>query len=285
MKTKIKNNYPCRAFTMVEILMVLVVISILIGLLVPALSSVKKMAANVRQKAQFTTIGMGLEAYNNDFGEYPDSDQSSGAVPTTAVKYNGAQKLAEAMVGLDGYGFHKDSIFGHDGLDGVGNKLYDNDPANPMVAADLTTSVGQRKGPYLELEAANAVPLKNLYSGGSGLLTYNSFVLSDKFGLLKNAANGKKTGKPILYFRANTNETLLSSVYKVFDNIQIVGLDGSFCPEFAANPPLCFEDRIANPNFTFPVRPYRSESYILLSAGADGMYFSPDDVYNFDVEK
>jgi type II secretory pathway pseudopilin PulG len=273
---------------MVEILAVLVVISILIGLLVPALSNAKKMAANVRQRAQFTTIGVGLEAYNNDFGEYPDSGQSSGSVTNLGGKYCGAQKLAEAMVGLDGYGFHKDSIFGHDGLDGDGNLLYEIDPANSLIDDPpilWAQNIGNRKGPYLELEAANAVPLKNLYSGGSGLLTYNSFILSDKFGLLKNAGTGKKTGKPILYFRADTTQTLLSLIYKITDNKQMILLDGSYSQEFADDQIACFEAKITNPNFTLPARPYKSESYILLSAGADGMYFSSDDVYNFDVEK
>jgi hypothetical protein len=43
-----------------------------------------------------------------------------------------------------------------------------------------------------------------------------------------------------------------------------------------------FYNRIANPNFTSPPRPYRATSFILLSAGPDGMYGSPDDVYNVD---
>ena len=46
-----------------------------------------------------------------------------------------------------------------------------------------------------------------------------------------------------------------------------------------------------NPNFLGdPVapyhgrQPYRSESFILLSAGPDGLYGTADDVYNFDTE-
>ncbi|MCK4960318.1 MAG: hypothetical protein KAT00_12980, partial [Planctomycetes bacterium] len=37
-----------------------------------------------------------------------------------------------------------------------------------------------------------------------------------------------------------------------------------------------------NPNFMNPPRPYRSESYILISAGFDGLYGTADDVFNFD---
>jgi len=273
MKTKIKDNYTRRGFSLLEILAVLVVISMLIGLLVPALSTVKKMAANVRQKAQFTTIEAGLEAFNTDFGDYPDSGRLSGTSASLILQYCGAQKLAEAMVGLDGFGFHKDSVFGHDRLDYYGNPIY-------VTPVDLS----KRKGPYLELEVANAVSLKNLYPLKSSQLLddYNSFVLSDKFGLLKNAATAKKAGKPILYFRANTNKTLLWEVYNFNDNLSMVQLDGSHPMEAA--PDINFFAKITNPNFTVTKRPYRAESFILMSAGADGLYGTADDVFNFDTE-
>jgi hypothetical protein len=232
----------------------------------------------VRQKAQFTTIEAGLEAFNTDFGDYPDSSSSSGTSTPPFLPYCGAQKLAEAMVGLDGFGFHKDSVFGHDGFDSSGNLLYDIDPTSP-----LAINLSQRKGPYLELEVANAVSLKNLYPlGGGPFLTYPSFVLSDKFGLLKNTATAKKAGKPILYFRANTNQTLLSKVYNSSDNSKMVKLDGSNLAEAYFN--TNFFDKIRNPNFTTPARPYRAESFILMSAGADGLYGTADDVFNFDAE-
>jgi len=46
-----------------------------------------------------------------------------------------------------------------------------------------------------------------------------------------------------------------------------------------------FYSRIRNPNFTSPDRPYRSESFILQSAGYDGLFGTADDVYNFDEGK
>lgn len=283
MNKKIKDNYVRRGFTLIEILAVLVVISILIGLLVPVLATVKEMAANVRQKAQFAAIEIGLEAYNNDFGDYPNSNRDSASVINTGgEQYCGAQKLAEAMVGMDGFGFHKDSIFGHDALSLAGDLLYGIDPDDEVLWAQ---SRADRKGPYLELETANAVSLRKIYTGGSAaspLLDhgYDSLVLADKFGLLKNAATGKKTGMPILYFRANTNQTKLKDVYDNNDNIKMVELAGSDVDNFDVN----FEASIKNPNFTVPPRPYRAESFILLSAGPDGLYGTADDVFNFDVE-
>ena len=288
MKTKIKYNYARGGFTLVEILAVLVVISILIGLLVPALSAVKKMAGNVRQRSQFSTIEVGLETFNNDFGDYPESGHFSDVTTPGGEQYCGAQKLGEAMVGLDGFGFHKDSVFRHDGYDSddpIPKLLYDIYTPR-MLDEDLKASIAKRKGPYLELETANAIPLRFIYplatfpSPPPQLLDYESFVLADKFGLMKNAATGKKTGKPILYFRANTNETNLPLIYKYGDNMRMVDLDP------ASNPMnnLIFEAKIKNPNFEVTNRPYRAESFILVSAGADGLYGTADDVYNFDVE-
>ena len=43
-----------------------------------------------------------------------------------------------------------------------------------------------------------------------------------------------------------------------------------------------FYDNIFNENITAVDRPYRSESYILLSAGFDGEYGTEDDVFNFE---
>jgi hypothetical protein len=43
-----------------------------------------------------------------------------------------------------------------------------------------------------------------------------------------------------------------------------------------------FYNAIQNPNFTSPPRPYRAESFILQSAGPDGLYGTMDDIFNFD---
>ena len=45
---------------------------------------------------------------------------------------------------------------------------------------------------------------------------------------------------------------------------------------------MIFYDNIYNENITAVDRPYRSDSYILLSAGFDGEYGTDDDVFNFE---
>ena len=61
------------AFTLVEILTTMVIIGILLAVLIPALNQVNKSAMNVKQKAQFHTLEMGLETFRTDTGDYPSS--------------------------------------------------------------------------------------------------------------------------------------------------------------------------------------------------------------------
>src|SRR4030042_1519088 len=96
------NKLVC-GFTMAEILVVIAIVAVMLGLLMPALGQIKELAREAKQKAQITSIEMGIELYKNDFGDYPPShtgdpngNTCSGAIP---YSYCGAQTLAEAMLG------------------------------------------------------------------------------------------------------------------------------------------------------------------------------------------
>ena len=116
---------------MIEIMVVVGIIAILIGLLIPAVHTVQKMAKETKQKAQFTAIELGLAAFKSDYGDYPPSFWFDPAAAGTALQnYCGAQKLAEAMVGWDLMGFHPNSAWRADGLAagvnnaGIANTVY-----------------------------------------------------------------------------------------------------------------------------------------------------------------
>ena len=57
-----KKHSEKQGFTIVELLTVMSVIAILIGLLVPALNLVRKMAKDTKQKAQFHSINVAVKA-------------------------------------------------------------------------------------------------------------------------------------------------------------------------------------------------------------------------------
>ena len=89
-------------FTLVEMLAAVAVIAILISLIVPALTMVKKSADMAKQRAQFHSIEIALEAFRADFGDYPESENTykpDEDPPLLAQSYCGAQKLAEALIG------------------------------------------------------------------------------------------------------------------------------------------------------------------------------------------
>ncbi len=277
------------AFTIVELLTVMSIIVILIGLLVPALNQVRKFAKEVRQEAQFNSINVAIELFNSEFDGFPDS----GAEGTDGELYCGAMKLGEAMVGQDLMGFHLDSIFRSDGTDYSGKSLYTN---TSSAAVDTTA----RKGPYLPIENANAYRLEDIYEN-AGNFTSTHFVLCDVFGRVTHRGTGRKIGMPILYYKANTanikhnreNPDDPDNIYNYRDNQDLLMLGKPFDPPSAGGLPhrLAIENGQAGVRFymntwneqvTTASRPYRSDTYILISAGNDGEYGTADDICNFD---
>ncbi len=291
-------------FTLVELLTTMAVIAVLLALLVPAFNLVQKSALNVKQRGQFNIISTALEAFSTDFGDYPPSAR---AIDLLDSKYCGAQRLAEAIVGFDGLGFHPDSVFSSDGTDnpaGGGDLVYD---------ASDETNLRERTGIYLEHEAANAVRVGDLYgTGNTGAMPETTFVLADSFGKVKHQRTKKMTGVPILYYKANTSgidhdvdiinsfpTNWIDDIYNVKHNLMIFMLPAPFGngPLHPMAPTMIpgldwFYTATENPNISGDpadparvVRPYRAESFILQSAGLDGLYGTPDDVFNFDQEK
>jgi type II secretory pathway pseudopilin PulG len=265
------------------------IIIILMGLLAPAMNRVRRIARKVSQKNQFHSIDVAMEMFRAEFDGYPDS----GALDPAGASYCGAMKLAEAMVGQDLLGFHPDSRFLADGSDGAGNPLYFYPGPPPLV------NLQARKEHYLPLENSNAYELKDIYpSIGTSAFIGDRFVLCDEYTRVMNISTGKKIGMPILYYKANTslvahdlaNENNPQNMYKYQDNQDLIGLGkpwnppapaGTGTPHTLFTDPLQFYRSTWNDKISSMDRPYRVDSYILISAGFDGEYGTPDDVFNF----
>jgi prepilin-type N-terminal cleavage/methylation domain-containing protein len=263
-------------FTAVELLTVIAIIAILVGIFIPTVSFVRNTAKEAKQSVQLTAIDMALMAFKGDYGDYPPSDNEAG-------DYCGAQKLAEALVGWDLLGFHPDSDWRADG------GVYE--PPNPS-----DNNLDERVGPYLELATANAFQLGSLFYN-TGSLDPNGFVLCDSFGAKPVTVGNKivKAGTPILYYKADTsskqmlgrdpkdwryspidNQALLDLKKMINGTIHPLGVSGNFY--------MVFSDYVMDPKIyeiTGRRWPYRPDSYILISAGVDGLYGTPDDICNF----
>jgi type II secretory pathway pseudopilin PulG len=315
--------------TVVEILVVLGIIALLVGMLLPAVHTVQKMAKDTKQRAQLTAIELGLAAFKNDYGDYPPSEwwNPGGA----RQDYCGAQKLAEALLGWDLLGFHPDSAWNAGGvaLDPLGNPI-----ANTVYAALDTLT--KRKDRYIDLDTANVFRLGQSALGdglypNTGQLAPHAYVLCDVFsvhGRKVLLGNGKTVspGTPILYYKANPASKLfpdlsdpggavpepmqsyiyngrdnwplltlgrLAAVGKPFDPLRdahplegrgvrpLEGMDGLPPVPKAFTGYNAFYWYIHDPKTRPSYWASRPDSYILISAGADGLYGTDDDIRNF----
>jgi prepilin-type N-terminal cleavage/methylation domain-containing protein len=298
-----------KAFTVVELLTVITIIAILVGVLLPSLTKVKTMVRETQQKVQINTISLAIGAFKNDFGYYPPSSPRDNR--QTAERYIGAQKLTEALLGQDLLGFHSESGFYRDGYDDSSPPvdLYPDDLDGSTQAGEL--NLQQRRGPYLEGGTEYAYRLIDVaYNNVVEQLDGDRYIFCDVFTRKRinvTIQGGNivqyniKVGTPILYYRANTASRVFDTgpfqdrIYNGEDNVELIRL-GKI--ESGENHTLVTNDgvngqgglyfydedyRIVNPkasnqNMNWP---YRPDTYLLISAGADGEYGTRDDITNF----
>ena len=71
-----------RAFTLIELPIVIGIISLLVGITIPAAMSVRRHAEVTKPGASIQMIGLELETYDNDFGNYADT----GGYPPSSLR-------------------------------------------------------------------------------------------------------------------------------------------------------------------------------------------------------
>jgi len=275
-----------RAFTIVELLTVLAVLALLVGLLIPSLIMARNAARVAKQRVQLASIDQALLAFRNDDGDYPPLPPKE---PDTGMPvepgYCGAQMLAEAFFGLDLLGYYPETSWNGDISEytmGAGSVLAD------------------RKKRYLDLESVDVVTVNDLYGekGQIGQLVSGTYVICDVFGRMDVTigTEQKKVGLPILYFKADPSKfsfsmgTLNDNVYDIRDNLQLIVTQMLFDQNVNNLPANAHkimnnffleEYKIVDPKITTKNWPHRPDSYILISAGLDGLYGTSDDITNF----
>ena len=187
-------------------------------------------------------------------------------------------------------GFHPNSVFRADGLDSTGvDSIY-------LPTRD---NLKARLGPFLQFENANAYRLgADIYgTGQTAPFNENAFVLCDVY--TRDMRTGKKTGMPVLYYKADTSNNLhdpdlaptpsdsMGNIYNYWDNHALVSLgkpweDASKTTTHSLANPARFYRNTRNDKLPTARRPYRTDSYILISAGFDGEYGTADDICNFE---
>jgi len=211
-------------------------------------------------------------------------------------------KLAEAMVGLDMLGFHPDSAYRADGtINGPGTELY----WLPEGHLGYETNLRSRWGPFMPVQSA--YKLWHVYTN-TGPFDPCSVVLCDVYSNVTNndptSGARRKIGMPILYYKADpsgiwhdpdNHPPLIDdnnrNIYNSFDNQELIDLGKPFqgdAPHKLSSVAMggdglaLFYNNMRDHKITTASRPYRPDSYVLISAGFDGEYGTADDVFNFD---
>lgn len=288
-----------KGFTLVEILTTIVIITILIGVLLPALNMARNFAKGAKQGSVINSLDIGINMFKNDTGEYPPSHgKGTGATPPGSNDYSycGAQTLAEAMVGCDLMGFHPKSVFdetknyaGYPNFNS--SSLYYDDTAGDSLKA--------RKDLYVDRTNLGVFDTNDVY-GDSGSAISKGYMICDSFdgtGRTKTVGKKKvKIGTPILYYRADTSKLDIDvnvapkndydKIYDYGDNALLVNIGtvkDTNTKHTNFNSDKLFynyiKDEQASATRIMPVKP---DSFLLISAGQDGVYGTTDDICNFE---
>ena len=298
-------------FTLIELLVVVAIISMLIAILSVGTRKVKVISKGLQQKSVFHAMKVGLELFSSDFDGHPSSQMRE----QFNVQVTGAQHLTEALLGRDWRGFEPrtgwfpmdDTSFGSN----VPTDLY----------ADTTASLARRKGPYCEIKYGEVLMVSEvwsdkgpsrIYGGNNAKPVERSPIIMDVFN--RNDTLAGRTGMPILYFKGdstklfrvdssrqtvvNPNSAQYSQwAYNFDDNLPVLQLPwlrdttqaGATVhyrdPDDASkNQAQVFYERItqqADASRHF-YKPYNAATFILISAGWDGIFGTKDDIVNYD---
>jgi hypothetical protein len=147
-------------------------------------------------------------------------------------------------------------------------------------------------------ESADAVEIRDIWAGAVGPFLATSRVLCDVY--TRKLASGIKLGMPILYYKADTRGSLhdqslagamtpldsQNNIYNFYDNQELLelGVPGAPAgtPPYLLSVPDRFYKNTLSDKITTVRRPFRADTYILISAGYDAEYGTADDICNFD---
>lgn len=343
---RLRNPSPRRvAFTLIELLTVIAIISLLIAILVPALSRAREQAKNTQTRGTMKAMGDGLEMFRNENqsevrGEaYPSSRAADDPTESGEQMIFGAQWAVRYLLGKDLHGYvtrknvTPDLLPGGSKFGGVNfeQKGWYDDP-NISRVGPYIASEGVRLRQPIELDGAqdmlSSVPKTDAKS-------FEQPVILDSFDtpILYYAANVRLSSRPNAPIADKGGPSgdpygspEWAGIYTHADNAMFTGrCDGSpstggtcdvipwdygggeehgikYFGTYDPNDSKTAGDAKNFRTFTFFILdrsafeatksgstaakkptavPVRRESFILISAGKDGLYGTSDDVTNF----
>jgi prepilin-type N-terminal cleavage/methylation domain-containing protein len=309
------------AFTLIELLVVISIIASLMAIMAVGIKAAMRQAKNLRQKVELKAMETGLELFSKDFDDYPESKTLpiGGATDFVCGAQHLAEALVgrdnRGIEPQTGWYPPNDKLYKPNMDPAFLATLYD-----ATSAASLQRRKGpyvelKQSGVYMISELWQTVTAPSqIYTASGTTNRERSPVITDTFNTNQIELGGKtiKVGQPVLYFKANSakrfrvNETntLVPNpttadyskwIYNFDDNLPVVQLpvmsdtaleDKDFKnPDDAGkNQAQVFYEKITQ---TADVsrnyyKPFNANTFILISAGWDGIYGTKDDITNFD---
>lgn len=104
-------------FTLIELLIVIIVIAIISGMLMAAMESVIKRRGKVETKAVILTLMDGLKKYEEEHGDFPDSNVSNW---NSSVLYDTLVNIDKPYCEIDNVHINENNVI----VDSWGNPIY-----------------------------------------------------------------------------------------------------------------------------------------------------------------
>jgi prepilin-type N-terminal cleavage/methylation domain-containing protein len=150
-----------RGFTLIELLVVIGIIVLLAGILIPVVTNSIKKGRATAMAATLQSLTAGLNAYKDDFGDYPrvnDVPDLAPLNPSDARVLDGARTLCRALIAPGAAGAATAPppplLNGEDGFDGPGFRVR-------RIVSSTNALQGKSYGPYVQVDKFKVQDLEN----------------------------------------------------------------------------------------------------------------------------